>query len=228
MAQGVLIIGESGSGKSTSGRNLDPKETLWINVANKSLPFKGWKTKYTLFNKDHLDGNMSVKNKPGDIINVLKYVSEKRPEIKTIVVDDWQYASAFEFFEKAGDKGYDKFNVIGQHIAAMARAPITLREDLVIFFLTHAEDTIDSNGNKSVKAKTVGKMVDNALTLEGLFSIVLYGKAKLDAKSKEMNYVFETKTDGKNTCKSPMDMFETTDIPNDLQIVKEAILKYEQ
>lgn len=227
MAQGVLIIAESGAGKSTAGRNLNPKENFWINVANKPLPFKGWKTKYKYVTKDKpTDGNMSKASSPGAILHMLDVINEEMPHIKTVVVDDWQYASAFEFFDKANDKGYEKFNIIGQNIAAMARKPISLREDLIVFFLTHSEDTVDANGNKSVKAKTVGKMVDNALTLEGLFSIVLYGKIKQN-EEKEQIYVFETKNNGKNTCKSPMDMFDTDDIPNDLQLVKEAIIKYE-
>lgn len=228
MAHGVLIIGESGSGKSTSGRNLDPKETFWINVANKPLPFKGWKAHYSLISKDNTNGNMSTASTPAGIIKAMKHVSDNMPHIKVMIVDDWQYASAFEFFDKAGEKGYDKFNIIGQNIAKMARIPMTLREDLIVFFLTHAEDTIDSSGQKTVKAKTVGKMVDNALTLEGLFSIVLYGKIKRDEKKDKLNYVFETVNNGKNTCKAPMDMFPSADIDNDLQLVKEAIIKYEQ
>ena len=229
MANSVLIIAESGSGKSTAGRTLDPKETFWINVANKPLPFKGWKGMYTPITKeDPTGGNMSKASSPHAIMMMMDIINKKMPHIKTIIVDDWQYASAFEFFDKAAEKGYEKFNVIGQNIAAMARKPIDMREDLTIFFLTHAETSIDMNGKAYTKAKTVGKMVDNALTLEGLFSIVLYGKVKQDEKSKEMTYVFETKNDGKNTCKSPDGMFKTADIPNDLQLVREAIIEYEQ
>lgn len=229
MANSVLVIAESGAGKSTAGRSLDPKETFWINVANKPLPFKGWKSMYTpVTSEDPTNGNMSKVSQPHGIIMMLDIISKKMPHIKNVIVDDWQYASAFEFFDKAQEKGYEKFNVIGQNIAAMARKPIDMRDDLIVFFLTHAEDTIDGNGNKYTKAKTVGKMVDNALTLEGLFSIVLYGKVKQDEKTKEMTYVFETKNNGKNTCKAPHGMFSEKDIPNDLQLVREAIIKYEQ
>lgn len=105
MANSVLIIAESGSGKSTSGRNLNPEETFWINVANKSLPFKGWKTKYPLLNKENPQGRMSVANTPNGIIKAMEYISKERPEIKTLIVDDWQYVSAFEFFDRADEKG---------------------------------------------------------------------------------------------------------------------------
>jgi len=229
MANSVLVIAESGAGKSTAGRSLDPKETFWINVANKPLPFRGWKSMYTpVTNEDPTGGNLSKVSSPAGIIMMLDIISKKMPHIKNVIVDDWQYASAFEFFDKAQETGYNKFNIIGQNIAAMARKPIDMRDDLIVFFLTHSEETIDINGKRSIKAKTVGKMVDNALTLEGLFSIVLYGKVKQDEKTKELKYVFETKNDGKNTCKSPDGMFSEKDIPNDLQLVREAIIKYEQ
>lgn len=227
MANSVLIIAESGAGKSTSGRNLNPEETFWINIANKPLPFKGWKTKYPTLSKDEPKGRLSTVNKPQAILDAMEYVNTKRPEIKNLIIDDWQYMSAFEFFNRADEKGYDKFTDIGKWLALVAKKPTSMRDDLTIFFMTHAEETQDAKGKRKQKAKTIGKMVDEKLTLEGLFSIVLYGKVKRD-KEGELMYVFETVTDGNNTCKAPMDMFESADIDNDLQLVKEAIIKYEQ
>jgi hypothetical protein len=226
MAQGILIIAESGSGKSTSIETLDPKSTFIINVANKPLPFKGWRKKYTIWTKDNPAGNMFEKSNPESIEAALKYVNEKRPEIKTIVVDDFQYMSSFEFFDKANEKGYEKFTQIGAHLARIARMPKDMREDLTIFFLTHAEEATDMEGKRRLKAKTIGKMVDEKLTLEGLFSIVLFGKVKKN-KEQEIRYVFETQTNGENTCKSPRGMFATLEIPNDLGFVKKAINDYE-
>ena len=226
MAQGVLIIAESGTGKSTSIENLDPKETFIINVANKPLPFKGWKKKYTLWSKENLTGNMYDKATPEGIEACIKYVSEKRPEIKQIVVDDFQYMSSFEFFDKANEKGYEKFTQIGAHLARIARMPKDMRDDLIIFFLTHAEEATDIEGKRKFKAKTIGKMVDEKLTLEGLFSIVLFGKAKKD-KEGSIRYVFETQTNGENTCKSPRGMFPSFEIANDLKNVTDAIKEYE-
>jgi len=226
MAQGVLIIAESGAGKSTSIETLDPKETFIINVANKPLPFKGWKKKYTVWSKDNPTGNMYDKATPENIEACIKYINEKRPEIKNIVVDDFQYMSSFEFFDKANEKGYEKFTQIGAHLARIARMPKDMREDLMIFFLTHAEEATDMEGKRKFKAKTIGRMVDEKLTLEGLFSIVLFGKAKKN-KDGEIRYVFETQTNGENTCKSPRGMFPTLEVANDLQLVAKAIKDYE-
>lgn len=226
MAQGVLIIAESGAGKSTSIETLNPKETFIINVANKSLPFKGWKKKYTIWSKDNPSGNMYDKSSPENIEACVKYVSEKRPEIKNIIIDDFQYMSSFEFFDKANEKGYEKFTQIGAHLARIARIPKDMRDDLIIFFLTHAEEATDMEGKRKFKAKTIGKMVDEKLTLEGLFSIVLFGKAKKN-KDGMIRYVFETQTNGENTCKSPREMFPTLEIANDLQLVVKAINDYE-
>lgn len=226
MANSVLVIAESGSGKSTSIRNLNPKETVIINIANKPLPFKGWKSKYTTLDKTNPDGNLiNVSSGPG-VYKAMQHVSEKMPHIKQLVVDDWQYMSSFEYFDKANEKGYDKFTQIAANLAQVAKLPKDLREDLTIFFLTHSEESTDVNGNRKVKAKTVGKMIDNALTLEGLFSIVLFGRVNREDDG-SLHYGFDTQTNGENTCKSPMGMFEDKFIPNDLAIVRDAIFAYE-
>lgn len=226
MGQGILIIAESGTGKSTSIENLNPAETFIINVANKPLPFKGWKKKYVLWSKDNPDGNIYTGCSAKQIEACLRYVSEKRPEIKTIVVDDFQYMSSFEFFDRVDEKGYEKFTQIGGHLARIARMPKDLRDDLTVFFLTHAEESTDMEGKRKFKAKTIGKMVDEKLTLEGLFSIVLFGKVKKD-KDGNIRYVFETQTSGDNTCKSPKGMFDSFEIVNDLLFVKKAIEAFE-
>jgi hypothetical protein len=226
MANGVLIIAESGAGKSTSIANLNPKETFIINVANKPLPFKGWKKMYTIWSKENPNGNMYDKANPENIEACLKYVNDKRTEIKVIIVDDFQYMSSFEFFDKASEKGYEKFTQIGAHLAKISRMPKDMRDDLTVIFMTHAEESTDIEGKKKYKAKTIGKMIDEKLTLEGLFSIVLFGKAKKD-KEGNIRYVFETQTNGENTCKSPKEMFSTFEIANDLALVVKAIKDFE-
>jgi hypothetical protein len=226
MAQGILIIADPGCGKSTSIETLDPKETFIINVANKPLPFRGWKKKYIQWSKDNPGGNLYGGSSAQQIEACLRYVNDKRPEIKTIVVDDFQYMSSFEFFDAVDEKGYEKFTRIGAHLARIARMPKDLRDDLTIIFLTHAEESTDMEGKRKVKAKTIGKMVDEKLSLEGLFSIVLFGKVKKE-KDGGVRYVFETQNNGENTCKSPRGMFDSIEIPNDLQLVKESIVAFE-
>ncbi len=225
MAQSVLVIADSGTGKSTSIRSLDPKETFIINIANKPLPFKGWKKNYSNISKDNPKGNMTSASSAPGIIKAMQHVNDKMPHITTLVVDDWQYMSSFEYFDRANEKGYDKFTSIAANLAQVAKMPKDMREDLTIFFLTHSEESTDVNGHRKVKAKTVGKMIDNALTLEGLFSIVLFGRVKKTEDGLE--YGFDTQNNGENTCKSPMDMFEDSFINNDLQLVKDCIIKYE-
>ena len=226
MAQSVLVIADSGTGKSTSIRKLDPKETFIINIANKPLPFKGWKKNYTMISKDNPKGNMTSAASAAGIIKAMNHVNDKMPNIKTLVIDDWQYMSSFEYFDRANEKGYDKFTQIAANLAQVAKMPKDMREDLTIFFLTHSEDSTDINGHRKVKAKTIGKMIDNTLTLEGLFSIVLFGRVKKTEDALE--YGFDTVNNGENTCKSPMGMFEDSFIDNDLQLVKDCITEYEQ
>jgi hypothetical protein len=226
MAQSVLVIADSGTGKSTSIRTLDPKETFIINIANKPLPFKGWKKTYVNISKDNPKGNMTSASSAAGIIKAMQHVNDKMPNIKTLIIDDWQYMSSFEYFDRANEKGYDKFTQIAANLAQVAKMPKDMREDLTIFFLTHSEETTDVNGHRKVKAKTIGKMIDNTLTLEGLFSIVLFGRVKKTEDGLE--YGFDTVNNGENTCKTPIDMFEESFIDNDLQLVKDCIAKYEQ
>ena len=226
MAQSVLVIADSGTGKSTAIRTLDPKETFIINIANKPLPFKGWKKNYSNISKDNPKGNMTSASSAAGIVKAMQHVNDKLSNIKTLVIDDWQYMSSFEYFDRAHEKGYEKFTQIAANLAQVAKMPKDMREDLTIFFLTHSEDSVDGNGNRKVKAKTIGKMIDNTLTLEGLFSIVLFGRVKKTEDGLE--YGFDTVNNGENTCKAPMDMFENPFIDNDLQLVKNCIAEYEK
>ena len=226
MAQSILIIAESGCGKSTAIESLKPEETFIINVANKPLPFKGWKKKYIPFDLSTKKGNIASVSRPADIEAVLKVINNERKDIKNVVIDDFQYMSAFEYFNRATEKGFDKFTQMGAALAHIAKLPILMRDDLMVFYLTHAEEAVDLEGKRKVKAKTIGKLVDDKLTLEGLYSIVLFGKVKKN-KDGDLRYVFETQNNSENTCKSPRGMFSTYEIPNDLQLVRDAIIAYE-
>lgn len=229
-AQRLLILAESGSGKSTSIETLDPKETFIINVAGKGLPFAGWRKKYKEWSKDNPSGNLYSNSDPKSILACMDYVNAKRPEIKTLVVDDLFYMSAFELFDKMNEKGYDKFTSIAYSLKQAATKPQLYRDDLCVVFLTHPDESTDLEGKRIIKTKLTGRMVEQQLNFEGLFEIVLYGRAKKTKTPKGdtvIEYGFETKTDGVTPAKSPKGMFTTEFIPNDLLLVKASIEKFE-
>ncbi len=194
----VLILGESGSGKSASLRNFEQEEVGIFNVAGKPLPFK----------KQLKKVNNSTY---ADIIKGLKL-----GKINTYVIDDSQYLMAFEMFDKAKETGYGKFTDVALNFRNLVDFIIKgTPDDYIVYFLHHTETTETGK----IKAKTSGKMLDNQLTLEGLFSIVLL--CKTDGKE----HYFETQSDGYTTCKSPMEMFENK-IDNDLKMVDTTIREY--
>lgn len=224
MAYGVLLIGESGSGKSTSIETLNPKETFIINVKNKALPFKGWKNIYIPFSKENPNGNYIGTDDPKTMLAVMQHVSDKMPHIKQLIIEDFQYMAANEYMMRAKESGFAKFTDIGKNIYTLADAHNKLREDLTVIYLNHPDETTDSMGDKKVRAKTAGKLIDNVVTLEGLFTLVLFTKVK---KGKDaMEYSFITQSDGVTTAKSPRGMFETLEIPNDLNYVITKINEY--
>ena len=194
----VLILGESGSGKSTSLRNFDKEEVGIFNVAGKPLPFR------KKLNKVDNAGY-------GTIMKILK-----NPGLKKYVIDDSQYLMAFESFDHAKETGYGKFTNMALNFRNLIDFVIrSTPEDVIVYFLHHTERGEDGR----LKAKTLGKMLDNQLTVEGLFSIVLL--CQVDG----MEHYFVTNSDGSNPAKSPMEMFELK-IPNDLKAVDTAIREY--
>lgn len=132
---------------------------------------------------------------------------------------------AFEFFRRAKEKGYDKYTDIGTNMFQILDTARKLRRDLKVFTLFH-EETVSEGFNKKRKIKTIGTMVDNYLTIEGICTVVLFTNVKFDEKDRKSEYTFVTQTDGTTTAKSPQGMFETLEIPNDLNFVSLAIDKY--
>lgn len=195
----VLIMGESGSGKSASLRNFDPGEVGIFNVAGKPLPFR-----------------KKIPSKATSDYNLIMSGLAKGTR-KTYVIDDSQYLMCFESFARAKETGFAKYNDLALHFYNLVQFVINQTPpDTIVYFLQHTET--DTNTGKT-KAKTLGKMLDSQLTLEGLFSIVL--QCVTDGKK----HVFITQSDGMNTCKSPMDMFPL-EIENDLKLVDETIREY--
>lgn len=194
----VLILGESGSGKSTALRNFDPSEIGIFNVASKPLPFRK---------------KMMVVNGAG-YGTILKSLSN--PKLKAYAIDDSQYLLAFEFFDRAQETGYGKFTELALNFRNLIQFVImNTPPDVIVYFLHHTERRDDG----VLKAKTIGKMLDEKLTVEGLFSIVLLCQARQD------KHVFVTQSSGISTAKSPMDMFPG-EIDNDLKAVDTTIREY--
>lgn len=194
----VLIVGDSGSGKSTSLRNFAPSEIGVFNVASKPLPFR----------------------KKLPVMNGASYESIAKslgsPKLNKYVIDDSQYLLCFELFRTVNDVGYQKFTNMALNFYNLIQFIIyKTPPNVIVYFLHHAETTADGK----VKAKTIGKMLDEKLTVEGLFSIVLY------CQNDGITHKFITQSDGKTTAKSPMDMFEL-EMDNDLKLVDTKIREY--
>lgn len=194
----VLIMGESGSGKSTSLRNFKPNEIAVINVAGKPFPFRTKLQSLTLDN-------------PAKIMEIIR-----KNKMNCYVIDDSQYLMAFKLISKINETGYGKYTEIAKDFRDLVDTIVKkTSSDTIVYFLHHSERTEDGH----FKAKTSGKMIDSWLTMEGLFSIVLMAVAN------DKKHQFITQSDGTNTCKSPMEMFEP-EIDNDLKFVDTTIREY--
>lgn len=226
MASGVLIIAETGAGKTTAISTLDPKETFIVNISGKPLSFPGWKKMYTPYDSKAGTGNQVKVVQAEHILATMDIVDKNLPHIKNLIIEDFNYMSSFELMSKVSQAGYDKFNVIAKHIFDVVTKVRTMRDDLIVFFTNHPEVSQNIDGEERIKAKTAGQMIDKQIVIEGLFSVVLYGRAKKEGKV--IKHIFETQTDGKTPAKSPIGMFEATEISNDLALVRQALIKYEQ
>lgn len=221
MSTNCLIIGESGTGKSCSLRNLPGEETFLINVINKPLPFPKWKTSFTPCTKEFPNGNLFVSDNATQIISLMNKISATRLEKKVIVIDDFQYIMANEFMRRHSNPGKGKdvfalYNDIGDNAWKIISASSNLREDLTVLILSHSEDTDMGR----TKCKTIGKLLDDKITLEGMFSIVL------QTLIHEKQYMFLTQNNGSNTVKSPMGMFDSELIENDAKLLIDKIKEY--
>lgn len=206
MSIATMVLGESGTGKSTSMRNLAPSETLLIQTVKKPLPFrsKEWKPVAD-------GGNVLVTD---DCQRIMSAMQKTRR--KVVVIDDYQYMIANEFMRRTSERGYDKFTEMALHAWQVAKLASELPDDVRVYILSHT----DTKDDGTVKAKTIGKLLDEKITLEGLFSIVLR-TGKNDG-----GYYFRTKNSGSDTVKTPLGLFESETIDNDLANVDKAICEY--
>lgn len=216
----IAIVGPSGSGKSTSIKSLDPKETFIINVARKELPFRGAEKMYNKDKKNYMEVDDLQQ-----ITALLGTINEKAPHIKNIIMDDAIYTMSFLMMKKANEVGYAKFTNLAKDVTSMLTTARRLRDDLKVFYLTHSENVEDEGRIVGQKIKTIGKMLDNQVVLEGLFTIALYTHIDED-KEGNATYHFVTNRWKNYPAKSPMGMFEETLIDNDLQNVVNIIDSY--
>ena len=209
MSIAAFILGESGTGKSTSMRSMNPAETLLIQAIKKPLPFRssGWK----YLSKE--GGNILVCDQSAQIIAAMH-----KTQRHIIVIDDFQYILANEFMRRTDERGFDKFTDIGKHAWDILCAASSLPDHVRVYILSHTE----TSESGRVKAKTIGRMLDEKITIEGMFSIVM--------RTSVINgqYLFSTKNNGSDTVKTPLGLFDADHIDNDLAAVDAAIVDYYQ
>lgn len=195
----VLILGESGTGKTTSLRNFQDGEVALVNVVGKPLPFRG---------------NFETLSKTTDASKILKFI--RNAKAKTIVIDDCQYIMSFQYMRRIKENGWEKFNDIQSDFFNIIDEVPDLPDDKVVYFLSHLETKDDGRQ----KIKTIGKLLDEKITIEGMFTTVLKTHVS-DGK-----YYFLTQNSGSDTVKSPLGMFADFAIDNDLKYVDEKIRNY--
>ena len=216
----IGIVGSTGTGKSTSIKHLDPKETYIINVAKKELPFKGSEKLYNTESKNYKEIDDA-----NEIARLLRAISDKAPHIKNIIIEDSNYIMGFNIVSKATEVGYMKFSLMAKDMVELFREARRLRDDIKVFYLTHPETVEDGGDIIGYKIKTAGKLIDNQVLLEGLLTVCLYTLVE-ENKDGSSSYNFITNRFKKFPAKSPDGMFDELKIPNDLSYVCNKIDEY--
>ena len=218
MSKSILIMGESGSGKTTSMRNLEWNKlmyNLWssVDADKKGLNWKGWKEQYSLEKKNYIATSDSK-----TIKSLLNKINLEQKQIKNVVIDTLNGIMIDDEFARMKEKNYDKWADLAYSIYDIITFANTLREDLTVIFVMHSQTERDETGFYFTRAKTSGKKLDK-IVVESKFSTVLLAKC-VDGK-----YIFETKNNN-STVKAPLGAFETENITNDIMQVLEALKEY--
>ncbi|SPL72018.1 ATP-binding protein [Acinetobacter stercoris] len=209
MSYTTFILGQTGSGKSASLRNLNPRRVLLIQVIKKPLPFRS--TEWQYITPENPNGSIQVSDNAQEIMQLIR-MSQK----PIVIVDDFQYVMANEFMRRSTERGFDKFTEIGVNAWNVINAANNAHPQKRVYFLSHTEE--DQFGK--TKIKTIGKMLDEKIALEGMVSICLQ-TAVINEKN-----VFITKNNGNTTVKSPMNLFKSSHIDNDLNMVDQSICEF--
>lgn len=224
MANLIMILGPTGSGKSTSIKTLDPKETVIINVLEKELPFKGSRK---LYNKE--SKNLFNVHKPLEVIQYLENISTKAIYVKNVIVDDSTYIMRSEFFDRSKERGFDKYNELADHFRRIIATCNSLRSDLTIFMMIHSEPVETDGSIIGYKVSTVGKLLDKMYNPVESVSIALYCEPQFDDKGNASYGFYTHKKVVKGAelpCKTPDGMFDEDYIPNDLGYVLKKVNEY--
>lgn len=215
MSMAIAVMGESGSGKTTAMRTLDPKETYYIDCDGKGLSWKGWRKQYNTDVK-----NYARTNDQGKVLAIMRAVNEKRPEIKNIIIDTANSIMVADEFRRMKEKGYDKWQDIAMSVFEITTLASDLHDDLNVIVLFHTQTEVDeSTGQKFTRILTNGKKL-NKVGLEKYFNTVL-----LCRRDENGEYVFEVHANS-STAKSPMGAFETDTIQNDMKAALDALADY--
>ena len=223
MANVVMLLGKSGTGKSTSIKTLDPNETIIVNVLGKRLPFKGSNSLYSKEKK-----NMFRLDDYTHVVKLLEQVNNI-PAIKNVVIDDSIYIMRKEYFTRAKETGYGKYTELAQHFQQIVSLCEKMREDINVFLILHSEDITSDNTTTGYKVSTIGKLLDTQYNPIEVVPMVLYSSVRYDDKG-NATYGFYTHRTKEGSveipAKTPDGMFEEDFIPNDLGVVVKAMNSY--
>lgn len=224
MSNFAIILGDTGCGKSTSIKTLNPKETVIINVLGKRLPFKGSASMYNMEQK-----NLFKISEYTNLLNLLDTINEKALHIKNVIIDDAIYIMRSEFFDRSRERGFDKYNELADHFRKIIAKCSSLRDNINIFMLLHLEP-VESDGSLiGYKAASVGKLLDKMYNPLESVSVTLFAQPKYSDKGIPTYgfYTHKMKVDGVELpCKTPEGMFEEDFIPNDLGFVVNKMNEY--
>lgn len=215
MSKVIGIMGESGSGKTTSMRNLDPETTFYIDCDKKGLPWKGWREQYNGEKKNYI-----ATDAPATVVNVLKHINEddQYKHVKTVVVDTINGVMVSEEMRNAKVQGFGKWTDLAQYVWEIFDYCLTMRDDVTVIIIAHSITDTDDNGIVFTHIRTNGRKLEK-IVLESKLNVVLL------AECKDGKYIFHTRAD-RSSVKTPLGAFEEDEIPNDTKAVLKALEEF--